>query len=269
MIGTTRLFLALVVTVYHLGPLDGFAQKLKLGYIAVWCFYLLSGYLMVLVTQEGYQSQRWRFLASRALRIYPVYWAVLLLSLAGYAAIGIHPQFQSALLWPPPSNMLAQWLLLIDVRVMPWVAVPVAWTLTVELAWYIAIAFGIFDQRRQTYALLGVILASSILFKPEYFSLAWAALPFGTGASLYWARLRLPKDEGLAIAAGALSYPVYLIHYPLGSFLAVAMVVDRGWPLFWASLAPILALSWLLWRFVEVPVEKFRKSLRSKSDGII
>lgn len=249
--------------VVHLGPLDSLVREWHLGQVAVWCFYALSGYLMVLVTQNKYQGQRWRFLANRALRIYPAYWAVLVLSIAGYAAFGVHPQFQSALIWPPPSNLLAQALLLINMQSMPWVAVPIAWTLTVELAWYIAIAFGIFDNRRQTYILMGVACLVTLLWRPGYFSLAWAAVPFALGAAAYWAGLKLPRDRGWGAIAGSLSYPVYLSHYQLGAFLGIAAGMDRGWSLFWLSLVPTLLLSLLLCRFVEVPANRFRKSLRS------
>jgi peptidoglycan/LPS O-acetylase OafA/YrhL len=261
MIGTLRLNLALIVCLCHLGPMEYEVAFCRPAIAAVWMFYLLSGYLMVLLTQERYQGQRWLFLAHRALRIYPIYWIVLAFSIWGYAHFGIHPDFQGQLIWPPPANILAQWLLVIDIYSMPWVAVPVAWTLTVELAWYFAIAFGIFDNRRQTYVLLAVIAIAGYLHSPQYFSIRWAAVPFAIGGALYWIGLKLPRDKGWAVVAGALSYPVFLIHYTLGSFLAIALGLDRGWPLFGITMVATFVLSWGLIVTVERPVNRMRGRL--------
>src|SRR5262245_24764193 len=86
MFGTYRFGLALMVATWHLWPKSGY----WLGPYSVFCFYLLSGYLMTLVLAHTYGfSPRGvgRFLGNRVLRIYPPYWAALLFASILYVSI--------------------------------------------------------------------------------------------------------------------------------------------------------------------------------------
>ena len=74
MFGTYRFLLACLVLVTHL------AGVRCAGAYAVFGFYLLSGYLMTLVLNERYgfsPNGFGRYVANRALRIYPPYLAIL------------------------------------------------------------------------------------------------------------------------------------------------------------------------------------------------
>ena len=79
MFGAFRLLLSLMVVWYHL--IDWrFA-----GPVAVFGFYVVSGYLMTKVINEVYSDGLagfGRYIANRALRIYPMYWVALALSAA-------------------------------------------------------------------------------------------------------------------------------------------------------------------------------------------
>ena len=80
MFGIHRYVLSLLVMVGHLAPL----WSSWCGYYAVFAFYLLSGFLMTKVLRRRYGGSSAgvvRFLANRALRIHPPYWAVLGLTL--------------------------------------------------------------------------------------------------------------------------------------------------------------------------------------------
>ena len=61
---------------------------------------------------------------------------------------------------------------------------------------------------------------------------------------------------------GALSYPVYLLHYPLALVAIAAGLTQRGAAMFLALLPLVLLASWLCVRWVERPVERWRARLR-------
>jgi peptidoglycan/LPS O-acetylase OafA/YrhL len=79
--GTIRLLLALAVVMYH--SYSVFGLKMTGGMVSVQTFYMLSGFYMALILNEKYTGAgSWRvFITNRMLRLYPIYWAVLILTL--------------------------------------------------------------------------------------------------------------------------------------------------------------------------------------------
>jgi peptidoglycan/LPS O-acetylase OafA/YrhL len=81
--GILRLLLAVSVVINHTGPILGLT--LVGGPVAVKAFYIISGFYMSLILNEKYTADRPRsyrlFIINRFLRLYPVYWAVLVLTL--------------------------------------------------------------------------------------------------------------------------------------------------------------------------------------------
>ncbi|MFC7669302.1 acyltransferase family protein [Hymenobacter humi] len=78
--GILRLLLALSVLVAHSGPLFGF-QAVG-GEIAVQAFFMISGFYMALVLSGKYGPGTYGlFISNRLLRLFPVYWVVLALTL--------------------------------------------------------------------------------------------------------------------------------------------------------------------------------------------
>lgn len=77
--GLIRLLLALSVVATHCGTIFGF--ELVGGKVAVQSFYIISGFYMSLVLNEKYiginNSYR-LFITNRFIRLYPIYWTVLL-----------------------------------------------------------------------------------------------------------------------------------------------------------------------------------------------
>ena len=67
---------------------------------------------------------------------------------------------------------------------------------------------------------------------------------------------------------GNLSYPVYLLHFPLGFALLYLYrewglnVPGPGAAMFWLSLLPVLTLAWLMSVLVELPVEQIRARVK-------
>jgi peptidoglycan/LPS O-acetylase OafA/YrhL len=77
--GTLRLILALLVALGHMriaGGLFGVGHV-----IAVKAFYVISGFYMSLILNDKYRHRSvWAFYGSRALRLFPLYWVILILS---------------------------------------------------------------------------------------------------------------------------------------------------------------------------------------------
>ncbi len=91
--GIIRALLAIAVVVYHSYYL--FGQHMTGGIVAVQAFYIISGFYMALILNEKYKDQKgsWRlFITNRFLRLYPVYWVVLIIavlaSVIGYYGWG-------------------------------------------------------------------------------------------------------------------------------------------------------------------------------------
>ncbi len=77
--GVIRLLLALSVLVFHSGhPI--FGLTLVDGFPAVSLFFTISGFYMAMILNEKYSSYR-PFITTRLLKLFPTYWAIVLLSM--------------------------------------------------------------------------------------------------------------------------------------------------------------------------------------------
>ncbi|NID10155.1 acyltransferase family protein [Fibrivirga algicola] len=77
--GLLRFLLALAVVAGHCD--SGLGIKFMNGQIAVQSFYIISGFYISLILNEKYVHQPnayWLFISNRLLRLFPLYWAVLL-----------------------------------------------------------------------------------------------------------------------------------------------------------------------------------------------
>jgi peptidoglycan/LPS O-acetylase OafA/YrhL len=80
--GLLRFLLAVSVVIAHSSPIYGF--KLVGGQIAVQAFFMISGFYMALILNEKYIGENGAyklFISNRLLRLFPVYWVVLLLTI--------------------------------------------------------------------------------------------------------------------------------------------------------------------------------------------
>ncbi len=96
------------------------------------------------------------------------------------------------------------------------------------------------------------------------------AIVLVVGASLL--PKRVPMPAGVLLALGGLTYPLYLIHENIG-FMTFNRLAGLAPPpvLFAGTVVLMLAVSWLIWRFVEKPGQRWLKSaltglLRQHSD---
>ncbi len=80
--GIIRILLALSVVIAHTGQLFGF--EIVGSQLAVQSFYIISGFYMTLILNEKYIGRNGTyklFITNRFLRLYPIYWVVLLLTI--------------------------------------------------------------------------------------------------------------------------------------------------------------------------------------------
>lgn len=170
--GTIRTLLAIAVVFAH-----SYGFMFTGGVLAVQLFYIVSGYLMstILINNENYNSIS-KFYTNRALRLFPVYWCVAFLSLilnifylyVGndnfffiYNELGIFP-----IIWLFFSNIFLigqDWLMFTgvfdgtfgfttdfqrsDLPIWEALLVPQAWTLGVEICFYLIAPFIIRNKK--------------------------------------------------------------------------------------------------------------------------
>lgn len=176
--GILRLILALSVVAMHYGAI--FGQKLVGGQIAVQSFYIISGFYMSLILNEKYvgaNSSYSLFISNRFYRLYPIYWAVLIATLIfmGVSAVATGGEkmyaFKSYLNVVPSEAAYAFLILsnllmfgqdavmfmginpesgalfftpdfaLTDPQLHTYLFVPQAWTLGIELSFYLIAPF--------------------------------------------------------------------------------------------------------------------------------
>jgi len=80
--GIIRTLLALAVVLFHSYGFWNANQTMTGGMVSVQAFYMISGFYMALIIHEKYSGKKnsYRlFLSNRFLRIYPVYWACLII----------------------------------------------------------------------------------------------------------------------------------------------------------------------------------------------
>jgi peptidoglycan/LPS O-acetylase OafA/YrhL len=146
MFGIYRLALAILVLVTHLGSVEVF------GGLAVWAFFLLSGFLItgVLNTRYGYSTAGlFEFACGRILRLYPTFWLSVVITLIVIDALSgvLTPTSINSSLSEPGSvrervaafTMLGNsWFGLGRVELSP---SPSAWAVEVEMMLYVVSAF--------------------------------------------------------------------------------------------------------------------------------
>jgi peptidoglycan/LPS O-acetylase OafA/YrhL len=104
-----RAFAAIIVVLEHCsyrGSILAHAQPpaaSPLGAIGVQLFFVLSGLLMGRILLRGYDPL---FLAARALRIFPPYWAAVVVGAFLCAAVGASWTFDWKAFYPPPRSMI-------------------------------------------------------------------------------------------------------------------------------------------------------------------
>ena len=199
----------------------------SIGWAGVDVFFVLSGFLITGILLETRRAPRyWRdFLVRRGLRIFPLYYAVLLLLAAASRFIAV----------PALDHLWINFLYLTNFAIAVWgenrVPLDIAWSLAIEEQFYLLYPWLV--RRLSPRALAGVLLAV-IAAAPVARVLIWAfgaqptlgpyVLPYARFDALAYGaliRLAFELDRARLVAAIARLAPV------LG---AAALVVLYAWP---------------------------------------
>lgn len=216
LLGPLRLILALAVSAFHIWtPLFPDA-----GRHSVMGFFAISGFLITMIANEVYRDRPGAFLLNRALRIFPTYWACLLISLAIATAFPATVAGHVWLMMPWPDGM-SGWLTNILVFDMGagGRTITQTWSLCIELIMYLVIGLATFRSLALTLIGFTISLGWAIygMFNmteyPFYFYPMGTAFVFFAGSLAYFAskRVRIPK---IIIFACVASYSVTMFGLP-------------------------------------------------------
>jgi peptidoglycan/LPS O-acetylase OafA/YrhL len=290
--GGLRFCLAMAVVYGHVLYFRGYL--LIPGDTPVQAFYAVSGFYMALVLNEKYPPGRcgyWLFISNRYARLYPVYLAVLCLTLLVALAISrsaINLPFARD--WHPPQIDVASTVFLLltqilmvgqdllifltledgtlafwpDFHTSPqplygFMAVPQAWTLSVELSFYVIAPLIV---RRSIGTMVIVLLASlairlTLQFGFGLFGDPWSYRFFPSELAVFMLgaigyRLRKSSSAGFGRAFGLLVLMAICV--------ATALLVNR-----WHGLTRLASVSALLLVFIAIPT-LFRATKNSNLD---
>ncbi len=221
--GLLRLFLAVSVIVGHAGPILG--ATLIPAPVAVVTFFILSGFYMALVINEKYGSLKDGtrvFYSNRLLRLYPIYLAVLVASIALQAALDTQGVFFNSDLdfWRRAAYVLLNFAVVgqdivsgFDQTFHTFQNHPVSigWSIATEALFY---AIAPFIVRRDARAVVIVLLLGSVVLRVALLGLPadpwrYRLLPsvlvfFLMGVVAYWAWARLDSKEWPRIVGACL-----------------------------------------------------------------
>ena len=195
MLGTFRLFLALMVVVQHLLSIP------HLGHFAVHGFFILSGFLMTLIMHQSYGytvAGVKGFLINRFLRLFPSYWFYLILTIFIVYIVGesFSKNYREFIYLPTNPTLWLQNITMIFASPFPGEVeprlLPATWALTVELLFYVLIALGLSKNKIFSISWLALSVAyflytlvSGMGYEYRYNHILAGTLPFSIGAVLY------------------------------------------------------------------------------------
>lgn len=258
--GLLRVLLALAVLFEHAGGLPiirGGGYAMIGGPLAVQCFFIVSGFYMGLVLNERYDrpALNGAFWANRAIRIYSIYFLFLALYLGVFALAQVQsgtsplwPYLTDRIPWHEKAGLALLNLTVIGQELPYWLdisgghlvltaapgahgasdvfhflAIPVAWSLSLELCFYALAPFIARRPVRQIAALAGLSLALRAAFAlAGYDSDPWSYRFFPFELALFlagvlsyraWAANR-ERWSGAGARLLALAVPVAVLGYP-------------------------------------------------------
>ena len=266
--GLLRVLLALSVLFEHTGGIGGY--WMIGGPLAVQAFFIISGFYMGLVLNERYDQPALNkaFYLNRAIRIYSIYFLFLALYLGAFVLVHLKtghspfdPYLSGLISGPEKAGLgllnltvigqdLPLWLRIDDghlawtaqafgtgpLDVFHFMAIPVAWSLSLELCFYLIAPFIV----RRPWPQIALLLATSTLLRIAAAVLGYTADPFsyrffpfelawflaGVLAYKAWAAGHA-RWEGQGARLLALAVPAATLAYPwlLGSWSEAAFFV--------------------------------------------
>jgi peptidoglycan/LPS O-acetylase OafA/YrhL len=269
LLGLPRFVLALLVAGWHGLGIAGWAERAVLATdfaaIAVFVFFLLSGYIITEAVLAFYRGRPVAFFANRLVRIWPAYLVALALMALLLAVLGLDRPGQLT-----PANLAANTVALFPTVIAtdPLLGLakrdellPIVWALRVEFVFYALVALALLAGRlgagrRWLLPALWLALAGNIAFYHLYGGLPRATLYFGMapyfvlGVALALRRAAVLPARALAplLAGGVILAILHVLNF--SSFDGDAPAWQRPVDLAGAqSLALFLLLAgWSVWR---------------------
>lgn len=194
MLGIFRTSLALFVVAQHVIGIP------VIVHYAVHGFFILSGYLMTYIMHKTYHyklSGITAFICNRFLRLFPVYWFALVVTICILIYFGTESRFHEAISIPDSRTEWLQNIFMVFLNIFPGDelprVLPATWALTVELLFYFLIALGFSKNKKLT--LIWVFISLAYIFYTFIFNLDYkyrynaifaGSLPFSLGALLFY-----------------------------------------------------------------------------------
>ncbi|WDH24118.1 acyltransferase family protein [Pseudomonas chlororaphis] len=333
MFGTLRFVLAIFVVIAHLT--ETVKSVSHLGVFAVFGFYIVSGYLMTAVLNKTYKFDLKSFALNRFLRLFPVYYLVVLSTLIAFYLLPNAEAFH--VVWYARHRLQD---IAGNLAIFPFEfydayfrIVPPAWSVAVELVCYFLLWLFIARSKRialvtaavaTTYHIASLVIGQE--WSARYFPFYAAILPFSIGSCIYYFRERILKFREATIRRfffssaflwifnlivcgqisglggnnfslffyinlvllvcmvaplttsafdgqlratgkilGDLAYPVFLTHWVV-AFAISGLLLDgqhRGWAVFYASIIPVIFISYAISRAADKLVEPIRDTVRN------
>jgi len=195
--GLIRLLLALSVVFEHSGPFFLTGTHFVGGLVAVEAFFIISGFYMALVMDARYANNRAAFYQNRFLRIFPTYWAILFLAIVVRLSYGGETMVSSlmnedfstgTMLLMFFSNLMifgSDMMMFLSngteglyftanfhdesVQLYKYHYIPQAWTLPVELMFYLIVPFFC----RKNYIIVTLLLISLAIKSVTLLAFGW------------------------------------------------------------------------------------------------
>ncbi len=241
----------------------------KFGYTGVSTFFVVSGFIMVLVSWSNLSGPRASldFFKRRIIRIVPLYW------IGTVSAFGFHKVSET-------HGAQDGWReLAYSVAFIPyrgsdgtWSPIlPQGWTLNYEMMFYVIFAFGLCTPRQFGLPIVCAVLLGLILFGGHSYSPAvvYLASPIvlwfllGIFLAITWEYLKLSEPTWIGKLAkhlepiGDASYSLYLVHGFVLTMVLRFWVSAFGSPSLWlvpVSLVAAIAAGWVVFVAVERPL---------------
>jgi peptidoglycan/LPS O-acetylase OafA/YrhL len=247
-----------------------------LGSSGVYVFFVISGFIMVLICWEhfGRKGAAANFLKRRVIRIVPLYWLATIAAFAFHRVSETHgahdgwPEMLRSLAFIPYSGDDGSWAPVL----------PQGWTLSYEMVFYAVFALGLWFPRRIALPAVAAVLGGFVIVRPLLHNdaLAYLASPIvlwfllGMGLAALWRWRNFQEPVRLSRAAkfleplGDASYSTYLAHGVVLTMLLRIWTMALGPPSLWivpASLVIATLAGWAVHLVVERPILRIATNL--------
>jgi peptidoglycan/LPS O-acetylase OafA/YrhL len=288
--GLLRFILALSVLIVHSSPIFGI--QIVPGYVAVQSFYIISGFYMAFIYTRKYTQTNtpvYNFYTNRFLRLYPMYFITILMVVVLSLLFGVtlgswgKLQYYTNIYHQQPASLGSLVVVLLsnvtligqdiislfeigaggqlhfmglgtEMQLQELLFIPIAWTIAIEMLFYLATPFVVTKKIPTILVLIGLTLALRAIL--------YIVFDVRSGFSIY----RFAPTEFFWFLLGVLSFKLYerqlLLHRRYAVFLFIiwtaALFLYRFYEKDWAIfLLTFLCTPTVFFRTMESKTDKY------------